>query len=118
LINLNPNFIQCMKNLNILKWLVSLDLQKFVLAVFLIIMSSLYIDLKTSRIRNENILDETYKARIKDKTDCDSIINLIRIEYNQKSEDYLKEQILKLQQSKDQVEQLIKKNNQILKNRK
>lgn len=106
-----------MKNYNIIKWLISLDAQKLVLAILLIAVSVLYIENKSSQNKNDSNTDriyQGYEARLAEKKDCDSIVTAIRLEYNAKYEAFLKEQIQKLENNKEKINSVISKNNTIL----
>lgn len=104
-----------MKNYNILKWLVSLDPKTMVMALLLIALSALCLELKLDRNKNEITKEKSYEKYVNQERNCDSIITSIRLEYNRKYEDFLKEQIKKLEMNKEKIDETLFKNRLILK---
>jgi len=104
-----------MKNYNILKWLVSLESRPFITALLLIIVSILYVDSKVNSNKNDVAKDKAYERLLHQQEICDSLQSALKIEYSKKYEDFLKEQIKKLEMNKEEVDKTILKNRLILK---
>lgn len=97
-----------------IQWLLSLEKDKLILALLLIVVSTIYIDNKIERYKNITTAKENNDAYILYKKACDSEKIAIYNEFTKKYEEFLKEQIEKVDLNQRKADSIFNKNNSVV----